>query len=144
MAYKMNDFKINQIWINGPRFLIMLILIMAVIGKINSPDIFFTITNSINLPNFMPEALFSIVISLEFTLILLLIINPTFGLFLSGVTLTISTIFIFWLYLTGFTEMCGIFGDFMLKEIGPSKILQNIGLILLLFSSWSIRKSLEV
>ncbi len=140
----MKNLSYNQFWINGPRFLIILILILAVIGKINSPDIFFTITNSINLPSLIPEVLFSIIISLEFTLILLLIKKPTFGLFLSGLTFTISTFFIIWLYLTGFTEMCGIFGDFMLKEIGPSKILQNIGLILLLFSSWSIRKSKKI
>ena len=140
----MSRLSYNQFWINGPRFLIMLILVLAIIGKLNNPDIFFTITNSINLPNVMPEALFSIVISLEFTLILLLLKKPTAGLLLSGVTLTISTFFIFWLYMTGFTEMCGIFGDFMLREIGPSKIVQNVGLILLLFSSWSIRKSLEL
>ena len=122
----------------------MLILSLAVIGKIHSPEIFFTITNSIDMPNLLPEALFSVIISLEFTLILLLIFKPTSGLFLSFLALVFSTISIFWLYVTGFTEMCGIFGDFMLREIGPSKIMQNIGLILLLFSSWSIRKSLEI
>lgn len=140
----MKDLSYNQFWINGPRFLFMLILSLAVIGKIHSPEIFFTITNSIDMPNLLPEALFSVIISLEFTLILLLIFKPTSGLFLSFLALVFSTISIFWLYVTGFTEMCGIFGDFMLREIGPSKIMQNIGLILLLFSSWSIRKSLEI
>lgn len=122
----------------------MLILTLAAIEKMHSPEIFFTITNSINFPDLIPEALFSIVISMEFTLILLLIMKPTVGLLLSSVMFSISTLVIFWLYISGFTELCGMFGDFMLREIGPSRIVQNIGLILLLVSSWFIRRELEL
>jgi hypothetical protein len=136
---KMNH--IHQVWKNGSRFLMIGILFFSVVGKITSPEIFFTMARTIGISGMLSELFFSLTISLELWVFLLLIFQPMRGISASIGIMIVFTGFIVWLYSIGFNENCGCFGEFMVAEIGPAKILQNTGLIFLLMGSWFIQRN---
>lgn len=138
---KKSKSKFYHIWINGPRFAMIIIFVLAIIGKINSPGAFFTMINALNPPLFTTETLYSLLIATEITMIGLLIFKPDTGIIWSAVLLLFFTIGIGVLHAVGIRDLCGCFGNFLVDEIGPAKILQNTGLALLLFSSWKARKT---
>jgi len=138
---KKSKSKTYQIWINGPRFVMIIIFVLAIVGKITSPGAFFTMINALNPPAFTTEIIFSLLISTEISMIGLLIFKPDTGIICSAVLLIFFTIAIGVLHAVGIRDLCGCFGDFLVDEIGPAKILQNTGLALLLFSSWKARKT---
>jgi hypothetical protein len=137
----MEQVKFFRFWINAPRFVMIIIFVLAIVGKITSPGAFFTMINALNPPLFATETLYSLLITTEIVLIGLLIFKPDTGIIWSAVLLLFFTIGIGVLHAVGIRELCGCFGDFLVNEIGPAKILQNTGLALLLFSSWKARKT---
>ena len=139
----MNSDKFHQIWKNGPRFLAIAVFTLGFVGKLVNPEIFFTLFYSLNLPKLVPELIFALFVSSEFVLTLLLIKKPQKGVFASIIFLSVLTIGVFYLYMIGFSDPCGFFGGIVMDEIGPSKIFQNFGLILLLFSSFYLRKKID-
>lgn len=139
-----NQRQIHQLWLNGPRFLTIIIFTFAIIGKTLNPTTFFTLTYSLDFPDFFPELIFSFLLTAELFMVVLLLVSPMKGIIESTLFLVIVTIMVFWLYVNGFNEPCGFFGDLVMDEIGPAKMLQNTGLILLLLSSWYFRKSKDI
>ncbi|MGF1669783.1 MAG: MauE/DoxX family redox-associated membrane protein [Balneolaceae bacterium] len=137
----MNKKNLFQLWTNGPRFLMILLFIAAVLGKFTNPGSFYIIVNALNPPANTPEFLLSLLIITELAMIWLLTFKPDTGIICSAVLLLFFTLIIGLLHAIGIRELCGCFGDFINDEIGPAKILQNTGLALLLFSSWKARKT---
>ncbi|MGF1670031.1 MAG: MauE/DoxX family redox-associated membrane protein [Balneolaceae bacterium] len=109
--------KIFRFWINAPRFVMIIIFALAIVGKITSPGAFFTMTNALNPPLFATETLYSLLIATEITLIGLLIFNPDTGIIWSAVLLLFFTIGIGILHAIGIRDLCGCFGDFLVDEI---------------------------
>ncbi len=138
-----NQRQIHQLYLNGPRFLTIVIFTFALIGKILNPTTFFTLTYSLDIPKFFPELFFSFLLTAEFFMVVLLVVSPRKGILGSSLLLFIVTIMVAWLHINGFNEPCGFFGDLIMDEIGPAKILQNTGLILLLISSLYLRKNID-
>lgn len=133
--------KLYQLWTNGPRFLMILLFSLAVFGKFANPSSFYIMVNALNPPVYTAEFLLSLLIATETTMIILLILKPETGKILSAILLLFFTVVIVILHAIGIRELCGCFGDVVSNNIGPAKILQNIGLALLLFSSWKIQKT---
>lgn len=131
--------KLYQLWANGPRFLMIILFSVAVLGKFTNPSSFYIMVNALNPPVYTAEFLLSLLIVTETTMIMLLIFKPETGKILSVILLLFFTAVIGVLHAIGIRELCGCFGDSISNDIGPAKIPQNIGLALLLFSSWKVR-----
>lgn len=82
----------------------------------------------------------AVVLSLEFTLIILLIWKPDLGIMGSVILLGVFSGIVLTLYIMGVQKNCGCFGRLVRDQIGPVKIGQNLGLMLLLIASWFLRK----
>jgi hypothetical protein len=134
----MNKKKLYQLWTNGPRFLMILLFSVAVLGKFTNPSSFYIMVNALSPPIYTAEFLLSLLIVTETTMIMLLIFKPETGKILSAILLIIFTAVIVVLHTIGIRELCGCFGDSITSDIGPVKILQNIGLALLLLGSHTI------
>lgn len=136
----MNNKKLYQLWTNGPRYLMILLFTVAVLGKITNPGSFYIMVNALDPPVYATEFLLSLLIVTEIAMIWLLAFKPDTGIICSAVLLLLFTIVIVVLNAIGIRELCGCFGDAITDDIGIAKILQNTGLALLLFSSWKARK----
>jgi hypothetical protein len=75
---------INQFWIDGPRFIAVGMFTYSIIGKIISPSSFYTIVNSLNLHISAPEIFLSIFITVELSMVWMLIYNPDEGIYYSS------------------------------------------------------------
>ena len=137
----MNKKNLFQLWKNGPRILMILLFTAAVLGKVTNPGSFYIMVNALDPPVYATEFLLSILIVTEISMIWLLAFKPHTGIIWSAVLLLFFTIGIGILHAVGIRDLCGCFGDFLVNEIGPAKIMQNIGLAMLLFSSWKARKT---
>ena len=137
----MNKQNIHQLWINGPRILMLVLFLVAIYGKMTSPGSLYIMVNALNPPVYTPEVVLTLLIGTESLMVWLLVFRPDTGILYSALLMLVFTVAIVILNAIGIRELCGCFGDAITDDIGIAKILQNLGLALLLFSSWRIRKS---
>lgn len=81
----------------------------------------------------MAEKLFSFIVGIEIILVFLLILRPMQGILGSAIMLLTYSMIIIGLNFYDPGELYGCFGDVSAGEISLGKILQQIGLSLLLF-----------
>lgn len=84
---KMKQKNAHQLWVNGPRFLMIFLFIVAIFGKIKSPGSFIVMVNALNLPLYSPEFLLSLLITTELLMIWLLTFRPDTGVIWSAILL---------------------------------------------------------
>lgn len=132
--------SLNFVWKDGPRYLMILIFGLAIYGKLLGAEAFFQITDALSLSPELGKILLALVLSMESTAIVFLLWQPREGILLSIAELSIFTIVIFLLYLKGVQNSCACFGNLVESKIGPLKMIQNVGLIILLAVCLQLRK----
>lgn len=137
----MKLFISKQNWFNGARIIAIIMFSYSIVEKLIRPTSFYTIVSSLNLHINAPEVFLSLIISIEMVMVYLLIYDPKKGTLLSALVLIFFTVLIGVLHSIGIKELCSDV-DVLMKYLGPATILQNIGLSLLLFSSWMYSKEL--
>ncbi|MEO1023041.1 MAG: MauE/DoxX family redox-associated membrane protein [Bacteroidota bacterium] len=130
---------IQIIWKEGPRICASILFACSSINKLINPGAFFVITNALRLPGYIPEILLSSLIVFECIMVGLLIAKPELGLLASAAILTLFAVIIGILQMMGIHELTGCFAYLIESEVGYIKILQNIGIALLLLASWAYR-----
>jgi len=130
-----------QLWVNRPRVLMLVLFLVAIYGKLTSPGSLYIMVNALNPPVYTPEVVLTLLIVTESIMVWLLAFKPNIGLLFSAILLLLFSAIIVVLNAIGIRELCGCFGDAITDDIGIAKILQNLGLALLLISSWRLRKS---
>lgn len=135
----MNKFHSNQYWFNGARIIAILMFTYSIVEKLIKPTSFYTIVTSLNLHINAPEVILSVIITIELVMVFLLFFEPNKGALLSAWVLILFTVLIGVLHGIGIRELCSD-EDVLIKYLGPATILKNIGISLLLFSSWMYRK----
>ncbi|MEP1118887.1 MAG: MauE/DoxX family redox-associated membrane protein [Balneola sp.] len=130
--------KNNDFWINGPRILVMLLLIYSIFEKLLTPSTFYLIVKSLDIHVYAPEFILAFFITIELSLLTLLFFKPNKGILYSAYFFILYTALIGILHLIGIRELCGN-KEVISTVLGLSQILQNIGIVILLLSSWYIK-----
>lgn len=134
--------KVNQhlFWIYGPRIIALCVLAISFFSKIMNPAYIFRFLYAFDLPIYFPEMFFSIFLVIEILLICILLFETNTGLIVSVFGFFTMSILIGVLSMVGMRESCTYELNFLTDNLGFAKMIQNIGLALLLFSSWKLKK----
>src|SRR5690554_1082666 len=100
----------KQLWLNGPRILMVIVFTIALISKLINPGAFFIMTDVLSMPHYTPEILLSLLITTETLMIFLLVKHPDTGILWSAFLLLLFTAVIAILQAIGIHELCGCFG----------------------------------